>query len=182
MKLKIGVMGSASGQHSKELLEKATAVGKAIAENDAIFFFGATIGLPLAAAKGTKDAGGTVLGVSPALNKKEHLEKYHYPMEACSTVIYTGMGLAGGRNTILVRSYDAIIALGGRVGTMNECSIAYAAGIPIGLLKGSGGMADKAEELEKEVMKGEYPTPIILEEDPKKLVEKLIELLKQEKH
>ena len=182
MKLKIGVMGGASGQHSKELLEKATAVGKAIAESKAILFFGATIGLPLAAAKGAKEADGTVIGVSPASNKKEHLEKYHYPRDACSAVIYTGMGLAGGRNTILVRSCDAIIVIGGRIGTMNEFSVAYAAGIPIGLLKGSGGMADKAEELERDVMKGEYPTPIILEEDPKKLVEKLIAILKQEKH
>ncbi len=103
-------------------------------------------------------------------------------MDACSTIIYTGMGLAGGRNTILVRSCNAIIVIGGRIGTMNEFSVAYAAEIPIGLLKGSGGMADKIEELERDVMKGEYPTPIILETDPKKLVEKMLELLKQEKH
>ncbi len=178
MKLKIGVMGSASGLHSDEILLKAKEVGKAIAENGAIFFFGATIGLPLAAAKGAKEADGTVVGVSPASNKKEHLEKYQYPMDACSTVIYTGMGLAGGRNTILVRSCDAIIVIGGRIGTMNEFSVAYAAGIPIGLLKGSGGMADKAEEIDNTILKGEYKTPIVSDSNPKKLVEKLLKLIK----
>lgn len=181
MQPKIGVMGSASGAHSKENLEKAGAIGKAIAENGAILFFGATIGLPLEAAMASKKAGGLVVGVSPAENEKEHLEKYHYPVDACNTVVYTGMGLAGGRNIVLVKSCDAIIIIGGRVGTMNEFSIAYAASIPIGVLKGSGGIADKIEMLEKEVLQKEMGTPIIAESSPKKLVEKMLALAKARK-
>lgn len=174
MKLKIGVMGGASGPHSKENLVKAKALGKAIAENDAVLFFGATIGLPLEAAKAAKKAKGFVVGVSPGENEKEHREAYGYPVEACDIVIYTGMGLAGGRNIVLVKSCDAIVVIGGGIGTMNEFSIAYAAGIPIGVLKGSGMFADRIEGLEKDVLKAEYGTMLAFEENPEKLVEILL--------
>ena len=178
MKPKIGVMGGAAGNHPKEIKEKAKAIGKAIAKKGGILFYGATIGLPLEAARAAKEVKGTVIGVSPAENEKEHKQSYKYPVEPCDTVIYTGMGLAGGRNIVLVKSCDAIILIGGRIGTMNEFSIAYAAGIPIGILKGSGGFADQVERLEKEVMKGEMPTPITSETNPEKLVEKLLALKK----
>lgn len=178
MKTKIGVMGGAAGNHSEEVREKAKAIGKAIAEKGAILFYGTTIGLPLQAAKAAKEANGLVIGVSPAENEEEHKQSYKYPLVDSDIVIYTGMGLAGGRNIVLVKSCDAIILIDGRIGTMNEFSIAYAAGIPIGILKGSRGFTDQVERLEKEVMKGEMPTPIISESNPEKLVEKLLALKK----
>jgi len=173
MKLKIGVMGGAAYEHSKENLEKAGAVGKAIAENGCILFYGATIGLPLAAAKAAKQAGALVIGVSPAVNEKEHVEKYKYPTDACDAVVFTGHGFQG-RNVVLVRSCDAVVIIGGRVGTMSEFSVAYAEQKPIGVLRGSGRFADKVAELDREVLQGEMPTPIVIESDPKRLVEKLL--------
>ena len=176
MKLKIGVMGSALGNHSKETLEKAEQVGKAIAESGNTLFYGATIGFPLAAAKGAKKANGTVVGVSPAANEKEHSEKYKYPTDACDTVVFTGFGFQG-RNVVLVRSCDAVIIIGGRIGTMSEFSVAYAEQRPIGVLCGTGEFADKIEEINKDVLKEELPTKIFFESDPKKLVEKLLAFL-----
>ena len=175
MNPKIGVMGSASGQHSKEILEKAAAVGKAIAEAGCVMVYGATIGFPLEAAKGAKQAGGMVLGVSPAEDEKEHREKYKYPTEACDAVIFTGFGFQG-RNVVLVRSCDAVVIIGGRAGTMSEFCVAYVAHKPIGVLKGSGGFAGKVQEIESEVLQGQMPTPIVYEAEPKKLVESLLEL------
>lgn len=178
MKTKIGVMGSATGAHSAELLAKAAAVGKAIAERDCILMFGATIGLPLAAAKAASEANCFVLGVSPAANEQEHFEKCHYPIEACNAVVFTGFGYSG-RNVVLVRSCDAIIIIGGRIGTMNEFSVAYAEQRPIGILLESGGFAAKVREIEKEVLCKEKPTKIIYESSPEKLVEKLLLELKK---
>jgi len=178
MKPKIGVMGGASGPHSKENIEKAGAIGKAIAEKGAILFFGATTGLPLEAAKACKKAGGFVVGVSPGENEKEHTEVYGYPTEACDIMVYTGMGLAGGRNIVLVKSCDAIVLIEGGIGTMNEFSIAYPAKIPIGVLEGSGRFADEVERLEKEVLKGKYGTTLIFEKNPEKLVEKIVSAAK----
>ncbi len=178
MKPKIGVMGSASGKLSEKEMDKARAVGRAIAEKEAILFYGATIGLPLVAAEAAREAKGMVVGISPGENEKEHKEKYGYPVDACDIVIYTGMGLAGGRNIVLVKSCDAVILVGGGIGTMNEFSIAYAAGIPIGVLKGSGRFADRVEELEKNLLKAKYGTPLVFEAEPEKLVERLLCLIK----
>ncbi|MCX6798831.1 MAG: LOG family protein [Candidatus Diapherotrites archaeon] len=177
MKLKIGVMGGAAYEHSKENLERAAAVGKAIAENNCILFYGATIGLPLAAAKAAREAGALVVGVSPAANEKEHREKYKYPTDSCDAVVFTGHGFQG-RNVMLVRSCDAIVIIGGRVGTMSEFAVAYAEQKPIGVLLGSGRFADKVAELDKEVLRGEMPTPIVYEKEPKALVEKLLRALR----
>ncbi len=181
-KLKIGVMGAASGNHSQELLEKAEQIGNAIAKNNCIMFYGATIGFPLAAAKAAKKAGGLVIGVSPAENEKDQIEKYKYPVEPCDAVIYTAMGLGGGRNTILVKSCDAVILINGRIGTMNEFSVAYATKRPIGVLKGSGGITDRVKELENEVLKGEMDTAIVYDSDPAELVKKLISVLRDQKN
>ena len=176
-KFKIGVMGAATGTHSEENLKKAEEVGKAIVENDCIMLYGATIGFPLAAAKGAKSADGTVLGVSPAVNEKEHLEKYKYPVELCDAVIYTGFGFSG-RNTILVRSCDAVIIINGRSGTMIEFGVAYAEEKVIGVLTGTEGIADKVKELE-ELFAGKSNTKIIYESNPEKLIEKVVAELKQ---
>jgi hypothetical protein len=174
MKLKIGVMGSASSAKDKETAKKAESIGKAVAEKGAILFYGATIGYPLAAAKAAKEAGGTVVGVSPAANQKEHLEKYGYPVEPCDAVVYTGFGFQG-RNVVLARSCDAIIVISGRIGTMSEFSVAYAEHRPIGVLEGSGGFAGKARQFEEEVLSGQMPTRIVYSPEPERLVEMVLE-------
>ena len=179
-KFKIGVMGGAEGEHPQEVLEKAAAVGKAIAEAGELLLFGATIGIPLEAAKAAKEAGGFVLGISPALNEKEHIEKYKLPIEGSSTIVYSGFGFAG-RNVILVRSCDAVIIIDGRVGTLIEFGTAYAEERVIGALTGTGGVADKTKELE-EMFAGKNDTTIIYESDPAKLVGKVIEELGKQKH
>ena len=132
MKLKIGVMGAASSGNDKDSLEKARLAGKAIAEKGCILFYGATIGYPLAAAQAAKQANGLVVGVSPAVNKEEHKEKYKYPTGSCDVVVYTGFGFQG-RNVVLVRSCDAIVIVSGRIGTMSEFSTAYGEGKVIGV-------------------------------------------------
>ncbi len=177
---KIGVMGSAAGSHQEEILEKAKALGRAIAENSCILVYGATIGVPLAAAEACKEAGGTVIGVSPAKNEKEHVEEYKMPVDSCSSVIYTGFGLTG-RNVVLVRSCDAAIIVSGRVGTLIEFAAAYAEEKLTGVLTGTGGVADKAKELE-EMFAKKYDTKIIYESSPGKLVEKVVAELGKQKH
>lgn len=177
---KIGVMGGALGNHGEEVLKKAEAVGKAIAEKGCILIYGATIGVPLKAADAAKKQGGFVLGVSPAQNEKEHLERYQLPLDACSAVIYTGFGFSG-RNVVLVRSCDATIIIDGRVGTMIEFGASYVEENVIGVLTGTGGIADKAKELE-EMFAGKCNAKIIYDDNPEKLVERVVAELQQQKH
>lgn len=174
MKHKIGVVGSAAG-NSEELNELAREVGREIARNNCVLFSGACPGFSFESAKGAKEAGGFVVGVSPAHNLREHVEVYEFPTEHFDVIIYTGFGLKG-RNVIWVRSCDAVIAVSGRIGTLNELTIAYDEGKTIGILSGTGGVADKFEEILK-LAAGKKGGKVIYVSDPKKLVEELVESL-----
>jgi len=87
-----------------------------------------------AASKGAKDGNGLVLGIIPQDDKT-------LSNEYCDIVIATGMGFA--RDFVTAYSADAIIVVGGGVGTLIEMSAAYQKGIPIVAVKGSGGVADR---------------------------------------
>ena len=146
MKIKVGVMGSAEEASSADLRHQAKALGKAIASRDVILLTGATTGLIYAVGRAARDSGVTHIGVSPASDEREHIERYGLPADACEAIIYTGFGLKG-RNVVLVRSCDVVLFISGSIGSLNEFTIAYDEGKIIGCLTGSGGVADEAERL-----------------------------------
>jgi uncharacterized protein (TIGR00725 family) len=148
MKIKIGIMGSAEENSPAELTEKAVALGKAIAARDAILLTGATTGLVYTAGKVGHDASTLHIGISPAHDEREHVERYGLPTDACDAIIYTGFGLKG-RNVVLVRSCDVVLFIAGSIGSLNEFTIAYDEGKIIGCLTGTGGVADEVERLVK---------------------------------
>ncbi len=173
MKLKIGVMGSASGKLQKEHLEKAYELGCAIAENGFITITGACPGFPLEAAKGASSKGGLVIGISPALSEKEHIDKYASPTAYHDVLIFTGSGLMG-REVVNIRSSDIVIIIGGRSGTLGEFSIAYDEGNLIGALLGTGGIASELKTIVKLVRK-KTGAKVIYESDPRVLLDKLVD-------
>ena len=177
MKYRIGVMGSASGPTLKSQLavKKAIETGIYIAENNCILVNGACPGLPDEAAFGAKHAGGLTMGISPAFSEKEHTEHYKSPNENYDIIIYTGMGLME-RDIINIRSSDAIILLGGGVGTLNEFTVAYDEGKVIGVLTGTGGVADNIPQI-LEICGRELLDYVIFDEDPRSLVERILATL-----
>src|SRR5437763_1774666 len=150
MKIKIGVMGSA--EETPTVREKAVALGKAVAARDAIILTGATTGLIYATGKAARAARATHIGISPAHDAVEHVERYGLPLDACDAIIYTGFGLKG-RNVVLVRSCDIVLIFGGGMGSLNEFTIAYDEGKIIGCLTGTGGVADEIARLVEVVKK-----------------------------
>jgi len=70
MKLKIGVMGSASGKLSQAHRKLAYELGCAIAEKDCITITGACPGFPLEAAKGANKSGGVSCGNIARIKRK----------------------------------------------------------------------------------------------------------------
>jgi uncharacterized protein (TIGR00725 family) len=146
MKIRIGVMGSADPNPGSELSETARALGQAIAGRGAILLTGATTGLVYLAGRAAKDAGTLHIGISPAADQREHVERYGLPTDACDAMIFTGFGLKG-RNVVLVRSCDVALFIAGATGSLNELTIAHDEGKIIGCLTGTGGVADEAEEL-----------------------------------
>lgn len=180
MKLRIGVMGSAQGPtiENQENIRNAIELGHHIAKADCILVNGACPGLPDEAAFGAHEAGGLVMGVSPAFSEKEHTVQYKSPKDYYDIIIYTGLGLME-RDIINIRSSDAIILLGGGVGTLNEFTVAYDEGKVIGVLKGSGGVSNHIPEI-LEICNRSMEKTIVFDEDPKKLLDKVLEAIKNQ--
>lgn len=171
VKRKIGVIGSAAGVRNAAIELKARKIGRAIAKNDCYLITGGCGGLPYEAANGAKAAGGTTIGISPGSSYEEHVERYNLPVEHYDLFIFTGMGFKG-RNVPYVRTCDGIIAVSGRIGTLNEMTIALDEGRPLGVLKGSGGIADKLPGILADM--GKEHAAVIYESDPEKLVKLLL--------
>ncbi len=180
MKLKIGVMGSATGALSKTHKKIAYELGIAIAKNDCVTITGACPGLPLESAKGAHEAGGIVIGISPALSEWEHVNKYGSPLEYHDVLIFTGSGLMG-REVVNIRSSDMVIIIGGRSGTLGEFSIAYDEGKLIGVLIGTGGITSEIKNIVK-IIKKKTGAKIIYGKDPSVLVKELINYYTTEHH
>ncbi len=179
LKYKICVSGAAETGHCAEgSLEKAKELGKEIVRQGGVLVTGATSGVPYWAAIGAKEEGGISIGLSPAASEKAHVKSYKLPTDYFDLIIYTGFEYAG-RNLLLTRSSDAVIIVCGRMGTLNEFTIAYEDHKPIGVLTGTGGMADMIKEIVEKSHRKD--TKIIYDSDPKTLVEKLIELVQKEK-
>lgn len=180
LKYKICVSGAADTGHCpKDALDKAKALGREIAEHGAILVTGATTGFPYWAARGAKEAHGISIGLSPASTEKEHVEKYELPLDFMDMIVYTGFGYPG-RNLMLTRASDAVIIGCGRIGTLNEFTIAFEDKKPIGVLLDSGGTTEWIDELIRDSYRG-ADTVVVYDADPKALVEKVIELIKKEK-
>lgn len=178
MKLKIGVMGSATGNLSKRHKETAYKLGCAIAENDCVTITGACPGLPFESAKGANETGGLVVGISPALSEWEHINKYHSPTEYHDVLIFTGSGLMG-REVVNIRSSDMVVIIGGRSGTLSEFSIAYDEGKLIGVLFGTGGITSDIKNIVR-IIKKKTGAKIIYGKDPRLLVKSLIDYFAKE--
>ena len=178
MRYKIAVAGAAETEVCPQKAPKlAEEVGKEIVRQGCILVTGATTGIPYHAAKGAKRAKGVSIGFSPAASVKAHLKKYRLPADQFDVIVYTGFGYAG-RNLLMTRAADGIIIICGRMGTLNEFTIAFEDEKPIGVLLGSGGTADKIRDIIRRPFRGKMNT--IYDKDPKKLVERLVKLIKKE--
>jgi uncharacterized protein (TIGR00725 family) len=179
-KLTIGVMGSASDEEDPVSLARCRQLGRQIAQRGCVLLTGACPGFPYAAVQGAKDAGGLVVGISPGLSREEHQSKYASPVDGFDVLIYTGSGLMG-REVENIHSSDIIVIAGGQSGTLGEFAIAYDEGRLIGVLTGTGGIADHLTSMVPMLTK---PTgaQVLYDEDPEQLIDRLIEYYWAEHH
>ncbi len=178
LKYKVCISGSAETKNCPPgTIEKAMEVGRLVAESGAVLVTGATTGIPYWAAKGAKEAGGIVIGLSPAVSKLAHVKTYHLPIEYHDLIIYTGFDYSG-RNLLLTRSADAVITIYGRVGTLNEFTIAFEDKKPQGVLTGTGGESDELKHILEIAHRG--MGKVIFDPDPRSLVEKVMKRVRDE--
>lgn len=179
MKYKIAVSGAAeTGLCSKNALEMARIMGKEIVKNNGVLLTGATTGVPFWAARGAKEAGGISIGLSPAASERAHINTYHLPTDYFDLIIYTGFEYAG-RNLLLTRACDAVIVVCGRIGTLNEFTIAFEDEKPIGILEGTGGTADMTKDILSKSHRGFGK--VIFDTDPARLLKRVLEMVAKEK-
>lgn len=179
LKIKLCISGAAETGHcAPDALEKTKELGRQVAAQGAVLVTGATTGAPYWAAIGAKDAGGFIIGVSPATSEREHIKKYRLPVDYHDMIIYTGFGYSG-RNLLLTRSADAVLITCGRIGTLNEFTISFEDEKIIGVLTGTGGIADELEDLLKRSHRG--MGKVMFDPDPRRLVERVIEAVRREK-
>lgn len=173
----ICVSGAARGDSVELAKHLAGEVAREIVHRGHLVVSGATRGLPYYAAKAAKEAAPdqvSSIGFSPAASRLAHVKKYQLPIDNFDTIIFTGFEYTG-RNLLLVRSCDAVVMVGGRIGTLNELTIAIEERKPVAVLLGSGGMTDEVEHVLKAAKRAR--TGIIFGHDPAELVDELIDLI-----
>jgi uncharacterized protein (TIGR00725 family) len=157
-----------------DIKEVSKEVGAEIARQGHVLITGATSGVPFFSAIGCDEAGGQNIGFSPAESKIEHIKRYKLPTDPFDIIVYTGSDYVG-RDIIMTKSADGVIIVCGRIGTLHEFTTAVECGKPVGILEKSGGMADKIRYILDENRR--IKSPIVMERDPKILVEKLVKLI-----
>ena len=176
-RMAVGFMGSAGGALKPEVRTLVRELGRLVADRGHVLVTGAAPGLPQDAVLGACEAGGVVVGISPALNLEEHVRKYRSPTRGYDTLVFTGSGLMG-REIENIRTCDVVVFAGGRSGTLGEFAIAYDEGKVIGVLKGTGGISDHFGEI-LDVVEKDTGAVVIYYEDPEKLLDLLEEIYRE---
>jgi uncharacterized protein (TIGR00725 family) len=118
--VQIGVIGA--GSCSEETARKAEEVGRAIARRGAILICGGMGGVMEAAARGAREEGGITVGILPGEDPgggNRHL------------TVRVATGFGHGRNVLIPRSCNGVIAIAGGYGTLSEIALARKMGVPV---------------------------------------------------
>jgi uncharacterized protein (TIGR00725 family) len=149
--------GSECSPQEAELAEK---VGRELAKQSAVLVCGGLGGIMAAVCKGASSEGGVTIGILPGGSR-------HAANPYVQIPIVTNLGEA--RNVVLVKSAEAVIAIGGGYGTLSEIGHALRNGIPVvGLNTWSLSRNDQSDD------------SIILAQDPAEAVNKAIGSIKNE--
>ena len=116
----VAVIGSATCD--EKVAAQAREVGREIARLGAVLVCGGRGGVMEAACQGAKDGRGTTVGILPGTDRRKANPYVDIP-------VVTGLGEA--RNTIVVRTADAVIAVSGGYGTLSEIGFALKMGRPV---------------------------------------------------
>jgi len=116
----IAVIGDSSC--SPEEAKLAESVGELLAQQGTTIVCGGLGGVMEAACRGAKSKGGLTIGILPGKDPSATNPWVDIP-------VVTGIGEA--RNVAVVKSAQAVIAIGGRYGTLSEIAYALKSNIPV---------------------------------------------------
>lgn len=116
----VAVVGPGRASEAEE--EAAHHVGRRVADAGLVLVCGGLGGVMAAACSGARSAGGLTIGLLPGLDRRDANP---------DVVVAVPTGLGEGRNVLVVRSADAVVAIGGGHGTLAEIALALRAGLPV---------------------------------------------------
>ncbi len=110
--MQVAVVGA--GEYEENRCTLAREMGRKIAEHGHVLITGGLGRVMEAASEGAREAGGVTVGILPG--EKETANPF--------VTVAIGTGMGHGRNAIIVRSADVVIALPGIYGTLSEIALA----------------------------------------------------------
>jgi uncharacterized protein (TIGR00725 family) len=113
---------AAASAPDERVVALAEELGRHLAEAGAVVVCGGGGGAMTAVCRGAAAAGGTTVGLLPGSRRDEGNEHL-------TVALPTGLG--EGRNVLLVRASDALVAVGGGFGTLSEIALALRTGVPV---------------------------------------------------
>ena len=116
----ITVIGESTASSENAIL--AEKVGRLLAKANVTIVCGGQGGVMRSVCKGAQEVGGTTIGILPGLDSLDSNEYIDIP-------ICTGLG--NGRNLLVIRAGEAVIAIGGAYGTLSEIGLALSESKPV---------------------------------------------------
>jgi predicted Rossmann-fold nucleotide-binding protein len=197
MSYKIGVYGS-NRVESEHALKMAQALGRELAQKDIIVITGACSGMPYAVAAAAKQEGAEVWGFTPELDVENQQRAYpnddittysklFYVPQNYTSLFFKEYPLPPAqdfgarlkyRNVVSTVNADAGIIITGGWGTLNEFTNLIYDGKPIGVLTGTGGLADELPAWFPRLRK-KSESKVIFSSDPREIVLELLSELER---
>lgn len=147
MKPQIGIIGYAgldeypkNTRLNSKTFEYAYELGKLLGSKGYTIVTGGKSGVMESSFKGAKSVKALTVGVVTG-DKRKTANQY------TDVEVVSGMNTTG-EEALLVTMCDAVIALGGGAGTLQEIAIAYRKQIPVIIIKGLGGWSEKLASFE----------------------------------
>lgn len=170
--MKIAIFGSAVNVKDKKTKNICNEIAKTLVEQRATILTGVGIGIPHLIVEEAHKAGGRCIGYSPATDEKNHqLQSDNADLAAYNTVHFI-QGFTR-RSIAMIEEADAVIVIGGRMGTLSEYSIAYEENKPIGVLTSVQGIGKHLQKITT-MTKKHRKTPIYFDNDAQRLVRRLV--------
>ena len=130
--MKVTVYGGTNNKiYTPKQIAECEKLGKFLGENKIEVLTGACRGFPYFVGKAAAKHGGRVVGYSPASNMNEHTEKYKFPTDGVTDLVFNTEQTETLSENFMKRSIDmvpfseTVIALGGSWGTYFELLLSF---------------------------------------------------------
>ena len=136
----VGYSGPIDLPPVSDIADICVELGRALAREGHVLYTGGRDGVMELVSKGAKEMGGIVVGILPGEFSSPYVNPY------VSVPVVTGLDFQM-RSFIMLHSVDAVVSVGGEIGTAIEILGAYAYSKRLILLRGTGGWTDRISEV-----------------------------------